>query len=50
MPTEPASKRAVAFVDGQNLFYAPKLLLATTIPITIQRLWRRVSAKFKAGN
>jgi hypothetical protein len=24
MPAEPAIKRAVAFVDGQNLFYAAK--------------------------
>ena len=24
MPTEPATKRAIAFVDGQNLFYAAK--------------------------
>ena len=24
MPTEPAIKRVVAFIDGQNLFYAAK--------------------------
>jgi hypothetical protein len=24
MPSEPASKRAIAFVDGQNLFYSAR--------------------------
>ena len=24
MPPEPSSKRAIAFIDGQNLFYAVK--------------------------
>jgi hypothetical protein len=24
MPAEPAAKRAIAFLDGQNLFYAAK--------------------------
>jgi uncharacterized LabA/DUF88 family protein len=32
MPAEPASKRAIAFVDGQNLFYAVKYAFGYSFP------------------
>lgn len=32
MPTEPTTKRAVAFVDGQNLFHAAKQAFGYTYP------------------
>ena len=32
MPPEPSTKRAVAFVDGQNLFYASKYAFGYTYP------------------
>jgi len=32
MPPEPTAKRAFAFVDGQNLFYAAKLAFGYTFP------------------
>lgn len=32
MPAEPQIKRAIAFVDGQNLFYAAKLAFGYTYP------------------
>jgi hypothetical protein len=32
MPVEPRIKRTVAFVDGQNLFYAAKLSFGYTYP------------------
>ncbi|PYK44500.1 MAG: NYN domain-containing protein [Verrucomicrobia bacterium] len=32
MPSEPAVKRAVAFVDGQNLFYAAKIAFGYSFP------------------
>jgi uncharacterized LabA/DUF88 family protein len=32
MPTEPATKRAVAFIDGQNLFYAVKYAFGYSFP------------------
>lgn len=32
MPLEPATKRAIAFVDGQNLFYAIKHAFGYTFP------------------
>lgn len=32
MPAEPATKRAVAFIDGQNLFYAVKYAFGYTFP------------------
>lgn len=32
MPVEPATKRAIAFVDGQNLFYAVKYAFGYTYP------------------
>ncbi len=32
MPPEPASKRAIAFIDGQNLFYAAKYAFGYTFP------------------
>jgi len=32
MPAEPATKRAIAFVDGQNLFYAAKYAFGYTFP------------------
>ena len=32
MPTEPATKRAIAFIDGQNLYYAVKNAFGYTFP------------------
>lgn len=32
MPAEPATKRAIAFIDGQNLFYAVKYAFGFTHP------------------
>jgi uncharacterized LabA/DUF88 family protein len=32
MPPEPARKRAIAFIDGQNLFYAAKQAFGYTFP------------------
>jgi len=32
MPPEPATKRAVAFVDGQNLFFAARQAFGYTYP------------------
>jgi uncharacterized LabA/DUF88 family protein len=32
MPAEPAQKRAIAFIDGQNLFYAAKYAFGYTFP------------------
>jgi hypothetical protein len=32
MPSEPAAKRAVAFVDGQNLFHAAKEAFGYSYP------------------
>lgn len=32
MPTEPATKRAIAFIDGQNLFYAVKYAFGYKFP------------------
>jgi len=32
MPAEPATKRAIAFIDGQNLFYAVKYAFGYTFP------------------
>ena len=32
MPAEPATKRTIVFVDGQNLFYAVKLAFGSTFP------------------
>lgn len=32
MPTEPSTKRAVAFVDGQNLFHAAREAFGYTYP------------------
>jgi len=32
MPPEPSSKRAIAFIDGQNLFYAVKHAFGYTFP------------------
>ena len=32
MPAEPAIKRAIAFIDGQNLFYAAKYAFGNAWP------------------
>ncbi len=32
MPTEPREKRAVAFIDGQNLYYSVKEAFGYTFP------------------
>ena len=32
MPSEPASKRAIAFVDGQNLFYSARSAFGYSFP------------------
>jgi len=32
MPSEPSTKRAVAFVDGQNLFHAAREVFGYTYP------------------
>jgi len=59
MPTEPQTKRAIAFVDGQNLFYAAKeafgyshpnydvLALATMTALTHATTGRRERLKAK---
>ncbi len=59
MPAEPAIKRAVAFVDGQNLFYAAKTAFGYTHPncdpkALAARLcqiqgWQFVQARFYTG-
>lgn len=43
MPTEPAIKRAVAFVDGQNLYHAAREAFGYTYPnYDVQKLARQV--------
>ena len=40
MASEPAIKRAVAFVDGQNLFYAAKIAFGYSFPnYDVRALW-----------
>ena len=41
MPSEPATKRAFAFFDGQNLFYAAKEAFGYPFPNYDPRLLRR---------
>lgn len=43
MPPEPAVKRAIAFVDGQNLFHHVRSAFGYTFPnYDVQRLARAV--------
>jgi hypothetical protein len=50
MPIEPSVKRAVTFVDGQNLFYAAKdMPSGIHIPIMMLGLFRQQSAACKTG-
>jgi uncharacterized LabA/DUF88 family protein len=59
VPIEPAEKRAVAFVDGQNLFYAAKQSYGYTRPnydvhalVTVvcrSRGWKPVQSRFYTG-
>ena len=42
-PSEPAVKRAVAFIDGQNLFHAARETFGYTYPsYDVQRLAERL--------
>ncbi len=59
MPVEPQVKRAVAFVDGQNLFYAAKLAFGYSYPnydvsclaLTVcrEQQWQLVQTRFYTG-
>ena len=59
MPVEPATKRAVAFVDGQNLFYAVKFAFGYTYPnydtpalagaVSRTRGWTLAGVRFYTG-
>lgn len=59
MPAEPASKRAVAFVDGQNLFYAARTVFGCSYPnydpkalaqrVCQQRGWQLAQTRFYTG-
>ena len=59
MPTEPADKRTVAFIDGQNLFYAAKYAFGYTYPnydplalakaVCQQQGWRLCGTRFYTG-
>jgi uncharacterized LabA/DUF88 family protein len=59
MPTEPGVKRAVAFVDGQNLFWAVKASFGYTYPnydvvalareITTAQGWQLAATRFYTG-
>ena len=59
MPAEPTTKRAVAFVDGQNLFYAAREAFGYTHPnydppklaeeVCRSRGWRLVGTRFYTG-
>jgi uncharacterized LabA/DUF88 family protein len=59
MVAEPAIKRAVAFIDGQNLFYAAKIAFGYTYPnydvlqlataICAQQSWQLDEARFYTG-
>jgi uncharacterized LabA/DUF88 family protein len=58
-PTEPAAKRAVAFVDGQNLFHAAREAFGYTYPnydvqaladrLCASRDWHLVQTRFYTG-
>jgi len=59
MATEPAIKRAVVFIDGQNLFYAAKIAFGYSYPnydpealaerVCQKRGWRLVQTRFYTG-
>ena len=59
MLAEPPIKRAIVFVDGQNLYYAAKLAFGYTFPnydiallaakVCQQRKWQLVEARFYTG-
>ncbi|MBU6402012.1 MAG: NYN domain-containing protein [Verrucomicrobia bacterium] len=59
MSAEPATKRAVAFIDGQNLFYAAKTTFGYSYPnydpkaltqrVCQQRGWGLVQSRFYTG-
>lgn len=59
MPVEPAIKRAVAFVDGQNLFHSAKAAFGYTFPnfdikklaelICAQQGWQSSEVRFYTG-
>ena len=59
MHAEPAIKRAIAFVDGQNLFYAAKIafgfaypnydVLALASAVCLRQNWNLVQTRFYTG-
>jgi uncharacterized LabA/DUF88 family protein len=59
MPTEPTTKRAVAFFDGQNLFHAAKQAFGYSVPnydpkalasaVCAGKRWTLVEARFYTG-
>lgn len=59
MPSEPVIKRAVAFVDGQNLFHSAKLAFGYSFPnydifalanaVCAMRNWQMAAARFYTG-
>src|ERR1043166_5612709 len=59
MPTEPAIKRATAFVDGQNLFYAARNAFGYTYPnyditalasmVSLRQNWNLIQVRFYTG-
>ena len=59
MPPEPATKRTIAFVDGQNLFYAAKEAFGCTYPnyaplalaraVCAAQGWQLTAARFYTG-
>ena len=60
MPTEPPTKRTVAFVDGQNLYYGVREAFGYTYPnydvrllvrsVCAARGWDVVQARFHTGD
>ncbi len=59
MPSEPSVKRAIVFIDGQNLFYAAKIALGYSYPnhdpkalaerACQKQGWQLVQAQFYTG-
>jgi uncharacterized LabA/DUF88 family protein len=59
MPTEPPIKRAVVFIDGQNLFYAAKIAFGHSYPnydpkalaerVCLDHSWQLVQTRFYTG-
>ena len=59
MPREPAEKRAIAFVDGQNLFHAAREAFGYTYPnydpdrlaraVCEERSWDLIQTRFYTG-